>query len=494
MLRTHRLTLAALLLAAFALIAAACGGGDDGGSSPDDSTGGGGGDEVAADLPECPLGALEEAEGPVDITLWHAATAANKEALEALVAEYNASQDQVVVTAEGVGVAAEELSRVYNQNIASGELPAIAIFEDTQTQYLSDTDTILPATACFQAGAEQPDWLPVIEPSFTVDGAMWPSAVNLTSPIMYFNVGHFEDAGLDPEDPPQTLDEVRDAAQAIRNAGISETPFVFLVNPWYLETWMTGIGQSIVNEDNGRSGVATEATLDNDNVVEVLTWLQGMQDDGLMNSIRQGPGVVDQFLALGTGGGSMLIETSTASVSVEGFLEGSLDASELTEDGRVPAGLDTELRADAAPLPGVEEAGQAQVGGGIWMITSTTPPEQQAAAWDFMEWWNTLPTQVSWNLDGGSLPSVQGASEDPELQETWENTLSGQWLATAYEQLAAVSPDEAGPAIGPYFDVRSEIRSEMEAVIFDGKDPAEAAAAMQDAVTEVLATYEEENF
>ena len=100
------------------------------------------------------------------------------------------------------------------------------------------------------------------------------------------------------------------------------------------------IGQTVVNEDNGRSGVATEATLDNDNVVEVLTWLQGMQEDGLMNPIRQGPGEVDQFLALGTQAGSMLIETSTASVSVEGFLEGSLDAGDLTEDGRIPTGLD----------------------------------------------------------------------------------------------------------------------------------------------------------
>jgi sn-glycerol 3-phosphate transport system substrate-binding protein len=412
-----------------------------------------------------------------------------------LVGEYNDSQEKVVVTAEAVGVASEELSRLYNQSISSGDLPAVAIFEDTQNQFLADTDTILPASSCIAAqDGEQPDWLPVIEPSFTVDGAMWPSAVNLTSPILYYNRGHFEEAGLDPDEPPQTLDEIRETAQAIKDAGASDNPFVFLVNPWYLETWMTGIGQTIVNEDNGRSGVATEATLDNENVTEVLTWLQEMQDDGLMNAIRQGPGVVDQFLAVGRGNGSMLIETSTASVSVEGFLEGSLDASELTEDGRVPTGLDTELDVDAAPIPGVEEAGQAQVGGGIWMITSTTPPEQQAAAWDFLTWWNTLPTQVAWNLDGGSLPSIQGASDDPALQETWQNTLSGQWLATAYEQLANVSPDEAGPAIGPYFDVRAEIRSQMEAVIFDGADPADAAAAMQEGVTEALATYEEENF
>lgn len=478
------------VLAALALLAAACGGGGD-----DDSGGGGDGDEgAAADLPECPLDALEGAEEPVEITLWHYASAQNLAALEDMVAQFNESQDQIVVTAEKVGDSAEEAGRAYNSAIASDGLPDLTIFEDTQLQYASDTDTVLPATSCYEAGAESPAWLPIVDPAFSIDGVQWASSVNLSSPVLYYNRGDFEAAGLDPDDPPGTLDEIRAAAEAIKNEGVVDQPFVFLVNPWYLETWMTGIGQTIVNEDNGRAGVATEATLENDNVVEVLQWLQDMNDDGLMNPIRQTPGVIDQFLAVGTGQGSMLLETSTASVSIEAFVEGDLDAGELTDDGRVPTDLDLTLDVGAAEVPGVEAPGQAQAAGAFWTIASTSPPEEQAAAWEFLTWWNELAQQVQWNLEGGVLPAIQGAAEDPELQETWENTLSGQWLALAYAQVAAVNPDFPGPAMGPYTQVRDIVREQMEAVIFSGTDPADAAAAMQEEATEALATYEEESF
>ena len=53
------------LLGALALVAAACGGSDGNGSS-----GGSGGTEVSAS--DCPVDALEDADGPVEITVWHA--------------------------------------------------------------------------------------------------------------------------------------------------------------------------------------------------------------------------------------------------------------------------------------------------------------------------------------------------------------------------------------------------------------------------------------
>ena len=74
-----------LLLAA--LLAASCG--DDGG----DGGGGGGGD---TDASACPVDALESAEGPVEITFWHAMGGAEIEAtMIEVVDAYNASQDRV---------------------------------------------------------------------------------------------------------------------------------------------------------------------------------------------------------------------------------------------------------------------------------------------------------------------------------------------------------------------------------------------------------------
>ena len=59
---------------------------------------------------------------------------------------------------------------------------------------------------------------------------------NVSNPILYYDKNAFRAAGLDPEKPPTTLDEVKADAQKIKDAGY-ETGFGLKLNPWYLEQW-----------------------------------------------------------------------------------------------------------------------------------------------------------------------------------------------------------------------------------------------------------------
>ena len=114
----------------------------------------------------------------------------------------------------------------------------------------------------------------------------------------------------------------------------------------------------------------------------------------------------------------------------------------------------------AAPVPGIEEPGRLQMGGGAWYITDSGTPEQQAAAWDFMKFFNSLESQVTWNIDGGYLPYRTTATKDPRVVADWTNTLSGQWLAIAYDELLnGVDPNFPGPLMGPYDQFRAAIRT-----------------------------------
>lgn len=479
--------LVAAVLCSLALLAAACGG-DSG-----ESGGGGGG---GADLPDCPLDALEEASGPVEVTLWYAYAGQIEQSILQLVDEYNASQDQVVVNAQSQGQDYRELQRQFNQGIQSGQLPDIAILEDTQNQFMADSGVVLPAAACYEAGGEEPDFLPAAVTYYSLDEVQWPAGFNISSPILYYNKNHFEQAGLDPEDPPDTLDEVREASEAIQESGAADTPFVFLMSPWIVENWLKGVGQEIVNEDNGRAGLATEANFENEQFIEILQWLKDMNDDGLMAPFPNTENQVNHYLALAQENGSMGMETSAAATSIEAFLKGELDPSELTDDERVVVTDDLDLNLDigAGLLPGVEEAGQVQVGGGAWYMTTAGAPEQQAAAFDFMSFINSEPSQVVNNLVGSYLPSIEPAADNPEIQETWQNTLSGQWLALSYDQVLEVSPDFPGPSIGPYTEEREILATGLEALLLEGASPEDVAADIQAQVNEALATYEDQNF
>jgi sn-glycerol 3-phosphate transport system substrate-binding protein len=487
-------------LSLLALVAVACGGGDDGGSggaSGGDGSGGSG-DAASADPADCPLDALEEADGPVEVTLWHSYITKTKEAIEDLAAQYNASQDRVVVSVESQGAGYQEIQRKYNQSIQSGDLPAIAALEDDQTQFLADSGTIVSASACIAAGGTKPDWLPAVESFYTIDGITWPSAFAVATPVLYYNRAHFEQAGLDPDDPPETLDELRAAAEAIADADIGDVaaPFAMWLEPVQLESWLTGVGQPIVNEGNGRDGLATESTIGSDAFIELLTWMQDMQADGLMAPSADTDGQIDHLLAAANQRASFTIESVVAATSIEAFLRGELDASDLTADQRVLASDDLDLSLDigAAPFPGLEEAGQAQVAGSAFYITNTGPPEVIAGAWDFLQFMNSVPAQVENDLVGSFLPSVPAALEDPELQEVWADTLSGQWLAIAYDQVEGADPGFPGPSMGPYTEFRQILREEVDRLLFEDATPEDVSATVQERLDEALTTYEEQNF
>jgi sn-glycerol 3-phosphate transport system substrate-binding protein len=493
-----RLGAAAAALASLALLAAACGGDDGGGSASDDSTGG-----AAVELPECPVDALESATAPVEITLWHAQVAQSGEAIDELAAAYNASQDQVVVNVEAQGSSDEELKQAYDQSISTADLPEMALLLDTQVQSLVDSGTLLPAQSCIDA--EDYDTSDLVQSEvdyFSVDDVFYPGSVMPATGVLFYNRTHFEEAGLDPDDPPGTIAEIAEAAAAIDAAGVTDEPFVFSTVPFVLEYWLTGAGIPFVNEDNGRGGTtATEAAWNEPGTVEILEQLQQMNDDGLMNAIANVPGNIDQFLAMANPDasqrGSMLLETSNAATSIEAFLKGELDASSLSEDQRVlvDEDRDIDLDIDAAPWSGLEEAGRVQAGGWGFFMTNQGTPEEQAAAWDFSKFVNTVPAQQILNLVGGMDPFLISAAEDPEIQEVWETTLSGQWLAISYQQMIdGIDPAFPGPLVGPYSDMRVIERALMEDVVLDGADPQEALDAATEDLTDVLQRYEEENF
>lgn len=484
--RLLSLTIASALL----VVLAACGGGDgdEGGSG---GTGGGGGGETAA--ADCPVDALDDVEGPVEIVMWHTYTGEPAREIVELVDEYNASQDKVTVELENQGVSYEAVQRQFNTAISSGDLPAIAVLEDTQTQFMADSGVIVPAEACAEAAGYDLDrFVPVVREFYSVDGALQPAMSQLSTNVMYYNKDHLSAAGLDPEDPPETLDELMTVSQAIKDAGVSEQPFVMVLQPWFIEHWLTGAGATIVNNDNGRAGLATEATFDNETTLEVYSWLAEMNEKGLLNPVAGTEGQVDHYFAMALGQSSITVETSTAISTINAVLEGTADPAELGLDiGELPP---IDINVGVAPYPGVEAAGQTQPGGGAWYITNTTPPEVQAAAWDFITWFNSPETQVAWTQGSAYLPWNTEAVEVPELQEYWANTRPGQWITVAYDEIDSVDPDNPGPLIGPYTETREAIRQSLDQLLLGSGTPEQVVADAQAEIDAAVRSYEEDNF
>ncbi|MGZ4786848.1 MAG: hypothetical protein ACXV5S_14345, partial [Acidimicrobiales bacterium] len=93
-------------------------------------------------------------------------------------------------------------------------------------------------------------------------------------------------------------------------------------------------------------------------------------------------------------------------------------------------------------------------------------------------------------IDGGYLPYRTSATKDPRVVEDWTKTLSGQWLAIAYnELLEGVDPNFPGPLMGPYDQFRTSIRNSIESMVFKGSSPESVITQASDETTKALEQY-----
>jgi sn-glycerol 3-phosphate transport system substrate-binding protein len=479
----------AAALAAAGLVAAAC--------SDPPTTGGEGAVVVDEDgtvqLPDCPLEALDEAEGPVDVTLWYGGISGETDvAMQDMVAAFNASQDEVRLQASNQGAAYEEVYRKYTSAAAAGpgQLPDLILLEDTQLQAMADSGQVLPAQSCMEAsGYDLTDIVPSVRAKYSVDDVLLPGYMNASTPVLWYNKAHWERAGLDPEDPPQTLDELHEVARILKDEGVSSKPFSFKATRWFFETWLTGVGGEIVNNDDGRSGLATEATFASAEADELMAFLAAMTDEGLVNVFANVEGGIDQYLALITQESSMLIETSTAAATIAAAVEGNISAQDAGV-GFDASTVDLSVLVPAVgPYPGMEAPGRVFPSGGAFYMLDTSAPEQQAGSWRFLEFMLDPANAKEWQFRGGYLPVVKAVNDDPEVRAFWEDELTGVLLEPAAEQLSAADPDQPGPLIGPYPDVKDAVEAGIEDILLEGADPPSALDGAQDTATEALERY-----
>jgi sn-glycerol 3-phosphate transport system substrate-binding protein len=473
--------------AAATLVVAACSSG-----SSDSTTGA---SQKAAELPPCPLSALDSATQPVEVVVWHTQTAKPGETLKELAAEYNAKQSKVKISLESQGADYQELQKKFNSAVPSRQLPGVVMVDDTFTQSMADSEVILPAQSCIEA--DRYDMAPFAKTAkdyYTIQGTLWPASANLGNVLLFYNRDHFRKAGLDPDKPPATLDEVRTYAEKIKAAGIADKPLVHEFASWKTEFWLTGARSSVVTNDNGRGSGTTDkaALVGNPQATELFEWFKGMQDAGLIEAIPATPGQINQYLAMAQQKSSMLVDTSSAATSIEAFLGG-----EQVDTGGA-AGTDLNsvnvsgLDLTAGPFPVLENPGKTQVGGAAWYITNTTKPEVQAAAWDFLKFMNTPESQARMFTGGSFLPYNTAAADLPAMQTAFTATLSGRWLKIAYDQVLAIDPSFPGPLIGPYDEFRQSVNSAQDQLMFNNKPPAEALQQAQTEIDSLLTRYNRE--
>jgi sn-glycerol 3-phosphate transport system substrate-binding protein len=438
-----------------------------------------------ADLPPCPTEALGEASGPVDITFWHGMSSDNETALITLTDEYNAGQDRVRVDLQNQTSYGSAVDKYINAS--SGSRPTLIQLPDYTLQEFADSGTIVPASACIESsGFDTSPFLPRALGAYTLEGVLWGVPFNISNPVLYFNRQMFEAAGLDPNDPPVSLEELRSASQQLVDSGAAGTGIVLDSGPdsgggWFLEQWFGRAGELYADNGNGRLARATQVLYDNDLGVELLTFMQDMVNDGLAVSVGDNAGGLDAFLKLvdPESPGAMTIGTSAALATVIQALGGGIAPGVTADDFGV------------GPMPGPGDTPAVQVGGASLWIVAEKSDEQTAAAWDFITYLTDAQTQSTWAASTGYVPVRSDATEIDPLAATYA---ADPRFQVAYDQVLSGSDDITAnaPALGPLRAVRAETARAV-AAIFGGSDVQTSLSGAVEASNDLIISYNQRN-
>jgi sn-glycerol 3-phosphate transport system substrate-binding protein len=461
MIRRH-LRVLALALAGALAVAACGGGGDDGGGAAS-----------SVSLPDCPVGALKDADKPVDVTFWHAMSRANEETLVRLTDRFNASQQDVRVRLVNQ-IGYKETLEKFRAGLGGTALPDVVMLEDTATQLAIDTQALLPVASCIKADDyDTSDFVPRVLDRYTVEDVLWPMPFNVSNPVFFYDKVAFRAAGLDPEKPPTTLQGVKDAALAIKSIGYP-AGFGLKLDPWYLEQWSAKADELYVNEENGRAARATEVAFDDEGGREIFAWMDDMVKSGAASTnSADGPSQYDNLLGIRSKQVAMTIDTSaTLGTITQVFAAG--------EAGDVELGV--------AAMPGPPGKGGVLVGGGALYIVKRSAPEKQAAVWEYLKFLTTPESQADWAAGTGYVPIRESSIELPAIKDLWRETPG---YKVAYDQLLAGVDDIAtqGPVIGAYQAVRDAVLAGEQQMFTQSTSPADALRSAASQANSAMQEY-----
>ena len=261
----------------------------------------GGGGEETSPTGETP--GAGPAGGTVTIDLWHSEPAANEDTLKRMVERFNASQDEVRVQPVYQG-GPDDLMTKLMASTGSSQVPAIAFTTEPFIRRLIDSGYVAPVQDF--ADRDSYDLSDLDEravQSYTVEDKLWGVPICVDIPFLYYNKLAFKEVGLDPEQPPQTLEELREYSQKIlkRDAsGNVERSGISIAVTLWTEQVFAQQGDLLVNMENGHDGRATEVLFDNDTGQRFFQWWHDMVDEGLAFNVGRNPSGADNYLAVAT--------------------------------------------------------------------------------------------------------------------------------------------------------------------------------------------------
>ncbi|TVT28395.1 ABC transporter substrate-binding protein [Amycolatopsis rhizosphaerae] len=433
------------------------------------NSGGGSSDTVTA-----PGADALNGKGEVDITFWHAMSGTNGQTLQRLVDQFNQqNQGRIKVTLNYKGQYDTALAAY--KNASAQQRPDLMQMYDIGTRYMIDSKTVVPMQSFIDVDHyDVSDIQPNIAGYYTVDKKLYSMPFNTSMPLLYVNREAFTKAGLDPDKPPATLDEITAAARKIKETPGETVQYGFgaTLYGWFVEQWNAVADQALCDADNGRTGRVSKVNLANDTTVKLVQWWQQMVGEGLAMKLDSNTDNGDN--AFNSGTVAMALESTG---SLGGFVKGAAAAKN-------PFTVSTGYY----PKVNAGDTGGPIIGGASLWVMHKDDTAKERAAWELVRYLASAQTQVAWHTSTGYFPISKAALTDPADQQ-WVGQKPQ--FATAIKQLQGTKLTYAtqGCSVGVMPDIRKDVENALQAAVLQGQDAKQALGTATDTANKQIADY-----
>jgi sn-glycerol 3-phosphate transport system substrate-binding protein len=337
----------------------------------------------------------------------------------------------------------------------SGEPAQLAVMFSIDAYDLIEQDLILP----FDDLTSDSDWLnsfyPALMANGQIEGKTWGIPFQRSTIVAYYNKDLFRAAGLDPEAPPTTWDELISAGKALTKDDtyglmIPSTGYPY----WMFQALAIQNGKEVMSDD----GLTTY--FDDPAVVDTLKFWQSLSaEHGIMPT--------------GT------VEWGTLR---QAFLEGQTAMMWHSTGNLTAVKKNASFDFGVAELPANVRKG-SPTGGGNFYIFKDTSEEEQAAAMKLIQFMTSPEQAAAWSIATGYM-GVSPAAYETEALKAY----------TAEFPPALVARNQLENAVAEFstFEtarVRDGLNNAIQSALTGAKSPEDSLGEAQAAAERLLKAY-----
>ncbi len=400
---------------------------------------------------------VSSARAATEVTFWHSfASGEGAKAIEAMVQRFHAARPDIRVKAEFAGSYGDLVTKL-QAAVPARRQPHLVMLEITRYGLFAERGALVPLEPFFER--EGPTFTDQIRP-FAREAALYKGKsyvlpFNVSTPLLYYNKDLFAAAGLDPDKPPASWDELLAAARKLhRVEGGRTTVFGINTPPQWVRWAMTHqAGGGWVEPD-------TDAVLlDRPESIEAYRFAASWVGE---HGLASKDAALDEKVAV------QYFLSGQAAIHFDST--GSL--GNLKRDAKFALGV--------APLP-CKVRCAAPIGGAVIGLMAGHPPAETEAAWAFLAFVNRPEQNATVFALTGYLPVL---ADTPAMPEAKARLDSDPAWSVAIRQLDVAFVRARPPAMPA---IRAKEEQVWQAIVLGKESPEQALAAFAQEMRRLLA-------